>query len=124
GGAVYAINPKYRQIGDVPCFSAVSELPEVVDHVVLGVGNERLEAALDDAIAHGARAATIFASCSLPGDGGELRKRIADKARRAGIALCGGNCMGFYNNEIGLRVAGYPALQPMAAGGVGLLAQS
>jgi acyl-CoA synthetase (NDP forming) len=123
-GAVYAINPKYRQIGEVPCFAGISELPEVVDHVVLGVGNERLEAALDEAIAHGARAATIFASCSLPGDGGALRDRLAAKARKAGIAICGGNCMGFYNNQIGLRVAGYPAPLSMAAGGIGWLAQS
>ncbi|MEZ5784422.1 MAG: acetate--CoA ligase family protein [Rhizobiaceae bacterium] len=123
-GAVYAINPKYQQIGDVPCFAGASELPEVVDHVVLGVGNERLEAALDEAIAHGARAATIFASCTIPGDGGALRERIVAKARAAGLAICGGNCMGFYNNQIGLRVAGYPALQPMAAGGIGWLAQS
>lgn len=123
-GAVYAINPKYRRIGDVPCFASISELPEVVDHVVLGVGNERLEGALDEAIAHGARAVTIFASCSVPGDGGAMRDRIAAKAQEAGIAICGGNCMGFYNNQIGLRVAGYPALQPMAAGGIGWLAQS
>lgn len=123
-GSVYAINPKYRQIGDVPCFASLSVLPEKVDHVVLGVGNERLEAALDEVIAHGARAATIFASCSNPGDGGALRDRIVLKARSGGMSICGGNCMGFYNNEIGLRVAGYPATQRMDPGGIGWLAQS
>jgi acyl-CoA synthetase (NDP forming) len=123
-GSVYAVNPKYRQIGDTPCFASISDLPEQVDHVVLGVGNERLEAALDEAIAHGARAATIFASCVVSGDNGELRDRLAAKARAAGMSICGGNCMGFYNNEIGLRVAGYPALQPMPAGAIGWLAQS
>jgi acyl-CoA synthetase (NDP forming) len=123
-GAVYAINPKYNRIGDVSCFPSISELPEKVDHIVLGVGNERLEATLDDAITHGARAATIFASCGLPGDDGALRERITAKAHSAGMSICGGNCMGFYNNEIGLRVAGYPAMQAMVAGGIGLLAQS
>ena len=41
-GAVYAINPKYQQIGDVPCFAGASELPEVVDHVVPHRGDRML----------------------------------------------------------------------------------
>lgn len=123
-GTVYAVNPKYDRIGSVRCFSSIAELPQQVDHVVLGVGNERLDAALDAAISGGARAATIFASCTVPGDNGALRDRLATKARGAGMAICGGNCMGFYNNEIGLRVAGYPALQDMPAGSVGWIAQS
>jgi acyl-CoA synthetase (NDP forming) len=123
-GSVYAVNPKYRQIGDTPCFASISDLPEQVDHVVLGIGNERLESALDEVIAHGARAATIFASCAVSGDNGALRDRLTAKARAAGMSICGGNCMGFYNNEIGLRIAGYPALQPMPVGAIGWLAQS
>jgi acyl-CoA synthetase (NDP forming) len=123
-GSVYSVNPKYSQIGDTPCFASISDLPEQVDHVVLGVGNDRLETALDEAIAQGASAATIFASCVVPGDNGALRDRLAAKARAAGMSICGGNCMGFYNNEIGLRVAGYPALQPMPLGAIGWLAQS
>jgi acyl-CoA synthetase (NDP forming) len=123
-GAVYAINPKYPEIEGIPCRGALADLPERVDHVVLGVGNERLEVALAATIAHGAKAATIFASCAQPHDNGALRTRLAGMAREAGLALCGGNCMGFYNNEIGLRVAGYPALQPMEPGPIGWLAQS
>lgn len=123
-GTVYAVNPKYERIGSIPCVSSIAELPQQVDHVVLGVGNERLDAALEAAISGGARAATIFASCTMPGDNGALRDRLAAKARGAGMAICGGNCMGFYNNEIGLRVAGYPALQDMPAGSVGWIAQS
>ncbi len=123
-GSVYAVNPKYEKIGEIPCYPSLAELPKRVDQVVFGVGNERIEASLDEAIAHGARAATIFASCAVPGDGGQFRDRIAGKARAAGMAICGGNCMGFYNNAIGLRIAGYPALQPMPAGPIGWLAQS
>ena len=92
--------------------------------MVIGLGNDRLEAALEAAIAHGARAATIFASCAVPGDEGRLRRSLSERARQAGFAVCGGNCMGFYNNTIGLRIAGYAALQPMPTGPVGLIAQS
>jgi acyl-CoA synthetase (NDP forming) len=124
GGVVYAINPRYTVIDGISCHAALFDLPETVEHVVLGVGNDRLEAALDAAIAHGAKAATIFASCVQPHDGGALRDRLAAKVRGAGMALCGGNCMGFYNHAIGLRVVGYPAPQLMEAGPIGWLAQS
>jgi len=124
GGAVYPVNPRYGEISGMQCFGSLADLPAVVEHVVIGVGNDRVEQALDEAIAHGARAATVFASCVIPGDEGALKRRITAKARAAGIALCGGNCMGFYNNEIGLRVAGFPAYQPMVAGSIGLVAQS
>lgn len=123
-GSVYAVNPKYEKIGEIPCFPSLSALPEPVDHVVFGIGNERIESTLDEAIAMGAQAATIFATCAMQGDGGAFRDKIAAKARGAGMAICGSNCMGFYNNAVGLRVAGYPALQAMPAGPIGWLAQS
>lgn len=123
-GEVYAVNPNYKQIGDIPCYASISDIPGAIEHVVLGLGNDRIESALDSAISRGVRAATIFASCAPYGDGGKLRERIAAKAVDIGMAVCGSNCMGFYNNRIGLRVAGYPALQPMPAGTVGWIAQS
>lgn len=123
-GTVYAINPRYKEIDGIPCHANLSDLPATVEHVVVGVGNERLDAAIDAAIAHGAKAATIFASCAQPHDGGVLKARLTAKLRGAGMALCGGNCMGFYNNQIGLRIAGYPAMQAMKPGPIGWLAQS
>jgi acetate---CoA ligase (ADP-forming) len=123
-GAAYGVNPRYDRVADLPCFESLAALPEPVEHVVLGVGNDRLEAALAEAIAHGARAATIFASCAPPGDGGALAARLAGMARAAGMALCGGNCMGFYNNQAGLRIAGYPHPGELRPGTVGMISQS
>lgn len=123
-GPAYGVNPRYDRVADLPCFESLTALPEPVEHVVLGVGNDRLEAALAVAIAHGARAATIFASCAPPGDGGALAARLAAMARAAGMRLCGGNCMGFYNNQAGLRIAGFPHLGPLRPGAVGMISQS
>ncbi|MBZ9761696.1 acetate--CoA ligase family protein [Mesorhizobium sp. CA8] len=122
-GEIFAVNPQYSQIDGLPTFSDLQSLPYVVDHVVIGLGNERLEAALKAAVAHRASAATIFASCVSPALPG-LKERLTSIATGAGMAICGGNCMGFYNHAIGLRVAGFPALQPMHDGPVGLIAQS
>ena len=64
-GRLYLVNPKYPEIAGLPCYPSLAALPETVDHVVLGVANARIEGQLAEAIRHGARAATIFASCYL-----------------------------------------------------------
>lgn len=122
-GRLYAVNPKYSEVEGVPCFPSLAELPEPVEHVVLGVANEHLERELAAAIRHGARAATIFASCVLEGDAG-LADRLAAMAREAGLVICGGNGMGFCNPTIGLRVSGYATPGRMQPGGITLIAQS
>ena len=64
---------------------------------------------MKEAVAAGARAATILASGYLEGDSDPpLTRRIAALARGAGMALCGGNGMGFYNQEAGVRICGFP----------------
>jgi acyl-CoA synthetase (NDP forming) len=68
GGNVYPVNPGYNQIYGQPCYPDLSSLPETVDHVVLAVSNARLEQILAEAIAHGARAATIYENCFLEDD--------------------------------------------------------
>ncbi len=124
-GAVYAINPKYDSVEGFRCYSNLAALPERVDQVVLSVANARLEEALDEAIAHGARAATIFASGYLENDTEPpLVERIAAKAKKAGMAICGGNCMGFYNDEAGFWAAGFPADRSPLPGHIAFISHS
>ncbi|MGE0118479.1 MAG: acetate--CoA ligase family protein [Dongiaceae bacterium] len=108
-GRLYLVNPNYREIDGLPCHPSLAALPETVDHVVIGVANARIESQLAEAIRHGAQGATIFASCYLPDDGDPpLTKRIAAMALAAGLQICGGNGMGFYNLDHALRVCGFP----------------
>jgi acyl-CoA synthetase (NDP forming) len=124
-GALYPINPRYDEVEGLPCFASIDELPETVDHAVLCVASDKIEAALAQAIRHGARAATIFASCYLEGDREPaLSKRIGAMAREAGVPICGGNCMGFVNKEIGLRIAAYPCHTDAKVGPITWIAQS
>ena len=64
-GAIYPLNPKYPEVEGFRCYASLKDLPETVDHVVLSVANARLEAAVDEAIAHGAKAATIKSISSM-----------------------------------------------------------
>ena len=124
-GRIYAINPNYQEIEGIPCFPSISALPETVDHALLGVANARLEAALQEAVAAKVRAATILASGYLEGDRDPpLTKRISALAKGAGMALCGGNGMGFYNNEAGVRICGFPPPDWVGPGPMALIAHS
>jgi acyl-CoA synthetase (NDP forming) len=130
GHRVYPVNPKYTEIDGMPCYPSIAELPEVVDHVVLGIANARIEAQIAEAIRCGVGAATIFGSCylesdSLEQDGGPpLTRRISAMAKQAGMALCGGNGMGFYNLDHDLRVCGFPPPEWLERGGVTFISHS
>jgi acyl-CoA synthetase (NDP forming) len=126
---IHLVNPNYPEIDGKPCYASLAEVPERVDMAVLGVANARLEAALKDAIANGVRAVTIFASCYLENDNAEnhgpkLTARLSAMAKEARVEICGGNCMGFYNLEYGLRVCGFPPPDWIRAGGIAFITHS
>ncbi len=122
-GRAYPVNPGYQEIHGHTCYPDLVSLPEAVDHVVIALGNERVEKALVDTIRHGARAATIYASTQVEGDAG-LGKRLAAMAREAGLAVCGVNCMGFYNVTRDLGVGIYTRPRPVTRGRIAHIAQS
>ena len=124
-GAVYPVNPRLEKLGGRDCYASLRDLPEVPDHVIIGVASARVEAVLDQAIALGVPSASIFASCYLDDDASpRLPQRIAEKAKAAGLSLCGANCMGYYVPLIGLRVASMPSPPGLRSGGIAWIAQS
>jgi acyl-CoA synthetase (NDP forming) len=110
-GAIYPVNPGYDEVLGHACFPSIADVPEPVDLAILGVANHRIEQALRDAVAAGARSAVTFSSLyeiEPPEQGlAPLSDRVAAVAREAGIALCGGNGMGFLNLETRLRATGF-----------------
>jgi acetate---CoA ligase (ADP-forming) len=120
-GGVHLVNPRYPEVAGRPCHPSLADLPGPVDLAVLAVPNAALEAQLRAAAAAGIPAAVIFASCLDPPD---LAERLAAIAREAGMAVCGGNGMGFFNLEQSLRVCGYPEPAGLAAGPVAAVSHS
>ena len=122
---VYPINPKYEEIEGLPAFATLDALPEAPDLAIFCVGTERMEQAVTDAARRGARAGVIFASCYMENDTSpKLTQRIATIASSAGMELCGGNCMGFYNLDAGFRAGAFGNLSPMTPGGIALISHS
>jgi len=130
----YLVNPRYADIGGVPCYQSLGGLPEAVDLALLAVPDAALEDQVKSAAAAGARSAVIFGSAvdsGRPpgpgpglGTGPGLRDRIASIARDTGLAICGAGCMGFVNVARGLRAIGYTEPDPLPAGPVALVTHS
>jgi acyl-CoA synthetase (NDP forming) len=124
-GKLYPINPNYEEIDGHACYPSLAALPGPVDLAVLAVANVRLEAALQEAIRCGARSAVIFASCYVQGDGTPpLTKRLAALADAAALPICGGNCMGFYNDTAKVWICGFPSQRTPQEGHIALISHA
>lgn len=124
-GRVYPVNPHYTEVQGHRCYGNLSELPEVPDLVVFGVGDHRLEAALDDAIAVGVPATVIQSTLVLDDDTDPpLRERVREKIADAGMMVCGANGMGYYNVRDHVWTCGFDSAAHEAPGNVALISQS
>jgi acyl-CoA synthetase (NDP forming) len=127
-GGIYPVNPSYDEVRGHRCFPTIADVPEPVDLAILGVANQRIERALREATDAGARSAVTFSSLyeaeppepDLP----SLAERVATIANDAGIALCGGNGMGFLNLEANLRATGFATPDHVRRGPVAFVSHS
>ena len=98
--AVYLVNPNRSVILGQKTYARVVDLPEAPDLVVLAVPAPRLVAAVDDALAGGARALiAIAAGLSETGaPGAKIEQDLVARVREKGAVLLGfwgckhGNC--------------------------------
>ena len=124
-GAVYPVNPGYDEVDGYWCYPSLLEVPEPVDLAILGLANARIEAAMADAAAVGAGSVVTFSSLyDEPSDGPSLAERVAAIAAAHGMAVCGGNGMGFVNVPGRLRATGFATPDDLRAGPVTFLSHS
>ncbi len=124
-GHLFAVNPRHESVCGVPCFPSLAALPEPVEHVIFAVSDARIEAALDDVIAHGARAATMMSSLLLAEDREpQLRDRVLAKIGESGLVVCGANGMGFYNFADGVWACGFETRMHARGGNVAYISHS
>lgn len=123
---IHLVNPRYDSVLGHRCVASLDEIEGPVDLVLLGVRDSVLEAELQRAAWRGDRSAVIFGSAHElgVGPGPALRDRLAGIARGAGMAVCGGGCMGFVNVAYGLRAIGYLEPDPLPAGAIALVSHS
>lgn len=124
-GSIYPVNPSYEELQGRKCYRSLGDLPEVPDLVIFGVGDQRIEAALDEVIAAGVPAAVIMSTLVLDNDATSvLRDRIQEKINASGILVCGANGMGFYNVRDHVWACGFDSGMHEAPGNISLLSHS
>jgi acyl-CoA synthetase (NDP forming) len=127
-GAVYPINPAAREVQGLTSYASIAHVPARVDMVIIALPADAVEAALEQAVQAGVRAAIVLSSgfAEIGEDGARAQQRLADIARRGQLTLLGPNCLGSMSPRRGLYATFSPA--PLAgrtpAGAVAIVSQS
>ncbi|MEW2080397.1 acetate--CoA ligase family protein [Streptomyces sp. NPDC005283] len=119
---VHLVNRRGGTVLGRAAATSLAEIGEPVDLAVISVPGPGFEAAVDDALACGARAIVgITAGFAETGPAGLARQRaITERVRAAGAVLVGPNCLGIADNTTQL----YLASDSFAPGDIALLSQS
>jgi acetate---CoA ligase (ADP-forming) len=120
--AVYLVNRDGGEILGRRAYGSLAELPAAPELVVLAVPAAGFDAAVEEAVARGARAIVgISAGLGEMGPEGQRRERaLGAQVRAAGARLLGPNCLGVVDTHAQLQLA-WSAFQH---GPVGLISQS
>jgi acetyltransferase len=98
-GKIVAVNPKYNQVMDCPCYPDIDAIPDAVDCVILAVPNRHVPDLLQAAADAGVRAAVVFSAgfAETGAEGKERQARLEALSSERGLLICGPNCYGVLN---------------------------
>jgi acyl-CoA synthetase (NDP forming) len=96
-GGIYPVNPNYEELVGQKCYASLGDVPGPVDLVLVLVAADRVEDAIRQTAAIGAKAAVVYASgfAEVGPEGLALQQRLAAVARETGVRVLGPNCQGF-----------------------------
>lgn len=100
-GPIYAVNPKYREIGGDPVYARVSDLPTVPDLAVVCTPAAVVPGLVAELGAAGTRAAIVL-TASLDS---AQRTAMLDAARPHLLRILGPNCIGLLSPHLGLNAS-------------------
>lgn len=126
-GPIWPVNPKSDEIGGLPCFKSLTDLPGLPDCVVVAVPAPAVLDVLADAAALGVPSALVVSEGFADAGSDEGRARQADLiafAAKHRMAIAGPNCMGIATlmHRYAATMADIP--KALTAGGVSLISQS
>ena len=106
-GPVWPVNAGRSEVAGLTCYPDLGALPGVPDLAVIAVPAETVTSVVKDCIAHGVKAAVVWAGGFAEGDDeGRARQRELEEAcRGSDLKLCGPNCIGIINTATGLTAS-------------------
>ncbi len=98
-GRVWPINRSAAAVADLPCYTRVSELPEVPELAILAIPASALLEAVAECADAGVRYGIAYAGglAEAGGDGARLQHELTTLCRARDFTLCGPNCVGIIN---------------------------
>ncbi|TAK42686.1 MAG: bifunctional acyl-CoA synthetase/GNAT family N-acetyltransferase [Betaproteobacteria bacterium] len=123
-GALYAVNPKHRNVHGLDCYPAIGKIPQRIDLAVIATPAHVVPAVIEQCGEAGVHAAVVIsAGFSETGPAGaRLERALLENARRYRLRVIGPNCLGLMRPEIGLNATF--ARGGALAGSIGLISQS
>ena len=121
-GRIYPVNPKYRYLGDIPCYPSIKAIEDHIDLAILAVPTKTIESVLEDIASHGTRWIALAPSDTSVTSDSNWQAKIVNKAHALGLRLIGTDCLGIMRPSMNLN-ASYWSELPLA-GNVGFAAQS
>lgn len=125
-GRIFAVNPKYSEVMDCPCYPDLASIPEPPDCVVLAVPNRHVPDLLESAATAGVRAGVVFAAGfgEIGIEGKQRQARLEALSKERNFLICGPNCYGVLNVFGKAPLFASPIPQGFLAGPVALVSQS
>ena len=128
-GPVWPVNPGRAEVGGLACYASLRELPGVPDLAILSVPGPAAIELVEQCGEVGIPAVVLWAGgfAEVGEEGRQLQERLAEACARAGVKLCGPNCLGIMNWSIGLMATFGSMLGDMDAltpGSISMVSQS
>lgn len=98
-GKVYPVNPKYSEIGGLPCFPNVASLPRPCDVAIIGTPAAHVADTVRQCGEAGIPFAIVFTAGfrEVGGDGVRLEQELKLAIAQSGVRAVGPNCIGIMN---------------------------
>jgi acetate---CoA ligase (ADP-forming) len=125
-GDIFLINPTRSEIMGRKCWPNLAALPEPADMVAINLPGEKVLPAVEEAIAHGARALMIHSGGFLErgSAGAERQQRLQRLCAEARIPALGPNCLGFLSFTNRVSISSFKISAVNTAGSVAAISQS
>lgn len=128
-GRIYPVNPRYKEILGLPCYSSLTEISQSgqrVEMVAILLGRSMIIPILKEAASIGVRAGWAFASGfgEAGPEGRALQNELTNICKKNNIMFCGPNCVGYLRPEGGIGIYSAPIPVSIRKGNIGMIAQS
>jgi acetyltransferase len=124
GGTIYPVNPKRASILGIKAYPSLSDVPEVVDLIVVVTPAKSIPGIIKEAVDLGVKSAIIISAGfkETGPEGAELERQILEQARRGNMRIIGPNCLGVMSPISGLNATFATTIA--RPGSVGFISQS